>query len=326
MQKWMRRTVELIQKKSGKGYSISMEAGNGGPNQGGPASGSGDGGTIAVRMMRRNDEEEEDEWGFVEDDRQIAQGSVAAKMMAKAKSSAGPMLRAPRTEGELPEDLHEHRGREGGPPVDLHGHRQGEGGLPADRREHHGREGELPADRRGHRGRGGELPVVQEPQGVRGPQGGRNRDWLGGIFPIDDSEGEIEERFVGPFHVGGGRGPVLLVQQLSTSSGVPSFSSGSGKPTPTFGSSISGSRQASSGGSDQRQQSTKDTMTSTIMEGQRSQQRSIEADEGGEGDDEATLEKPYVKVTTVVEIGGDKLVVEKGYKKTVQSSVLETEK
>ena len=108
-------------------------------------------------------------------------------------------------------------------------------------------------------------------------------------------------------------------------SGLPSFSSGSGKPTPTFGSSISGSMQASSGGSDQRQQSTKDTMTSTIMEGQRSQQRSTEADEGGEGDDEATLEKPYVKVTTVVEIGGDKKTVEKGHKKTVQSSVLEIE-
>ncbi len=96
---------------------------DGGP--GGPASGSGDG--IALRMMRRLDQEEEDEWGFVEDDRQIAQGSVAAKMMAKAKSSAGPMLRAPRTEGELPA---EHRGQEGE--------------LPAVPRVRQGHDGELP--------------------------------------------------------------------------------------------------------------------------------------------------------------------------------------
>ena len=52
-----------------------------------------------MRMMRRVDEEEEDEWGFVDDDRRIAQGSVAATMVAKAKSSAGPMRRAPMTVG-----------------------------------------------------------------------------------------------------------------------------------------------------------------------------------------------------------------------------------
>ena len=162
---WRQERIRELWKKKGKGKGTKPKYPNEprgphepdcGPNQGGPASGSGDGGTIAVRMMRRNDGEEEDEWGFVEDDRQIAQGSVAAKMMAKAKSSAGPMLRAPRTEGE----------------------------LPVDRRE-------------------------PREQGVREPQGGRHREWLGGIFPMEDPEGEVEERFVGPFHFGGGRGPVL---------------------------------------------------------------------------------------------------------------------
>ena len=139
---------------------------------------------------------------------------------------------------------------------------------------------------------------------------------------MEDPEGEV--KFVGPFHMGGGRGPMPWVLQLSTSSGLPSHSSEE-KRTATFGTSHSGSVQVSSGGTDQGQPSTKDTVTSTIMEGQRSQRKSTEEDEDCEGDDEATLEKPYVKVTTVVEVGGDKKTIEKGYKKTAQSSVLETE-
>ena len=110
---WRQERIRELRKKKGKGKG----QGDGsrpkypdeprgphepdGPNPGGSASGSGGGGTIAVRMMRRVDEEEEDEWGFVDDDRRIAQGSVAATMVAKAKSSAGPMRRALMTEGEL---------------------------------------------------------------------------------------------------------------------------------------------------------------------------------------------------------------------------------
>ena len=110
---WRQERIRELRKKKGKGKG----QGDGsrpkypdeprgphepdGPNPGGSASGSGGGGTIAVRMMRRVDEEEEDECGFVDDDRRIAQGSVAATMVAKAKSSAGPMRRALMTEGEL---------------------------------------------------------------------------------------------------------------------------------------------------------------------------------------------------------------------------------
>ena len=283
---------------------------------GGPASGSGDG--IALRMMRRVDQEEEDEWGFVEDDRQIAQGSVAATMMAKAKSSAGPMLRAPRTEGELPEDLREPRKEK--IPEDLGGHRRGEGEIPADRRERHGQRGELPEERRGHRRRegdqlpglpeGGEVPEQQEGEPQGRPAGEVIQQpivWDGQVWD--------GQRWIGAR-------PTPSLQRMSTSSGLPSDSEE--RTTPMFGSSTSESLQRSSGQrsseSDRQKQSTMDTLTSALAEGPRSQRRSSENEE-----EESTLEKPYVKVTTVVEIGGDKLVVEKGYKKTVQSSVLETE-
>ena len=307
---WRQERIRELWKKKGKGkgtktkpkypYEPRGPHEPDGPNQGGPASGSGGGGTIAVRMMRRTEEEEEeeeeeeDEWGFVEDDRRIAQGSVAATMVAKAKSSAGPMLRAPRTEGELPEDPRGHRGREGELPVDL--------------REHPGREGELPADRRERHGQRGELPALPEGEQLPGQQAG----------------GQVQQPIVWDGQVWDGQRwigarPAPPLQRMSTSEGLPSDSEE--RTTPMFGSSTSGSLQRSSGQrsseSDRQKQSTMDTLTSALMERQRSQQRSIETDEGGEGDEEATLEKPLVKVTTVVEIGGDKLVVEKGYKKTV---------
>ena len=285
---------------------------------GGPASGSGDG--IALRMMRRLDQEEEDEWGFVEDDRQIAQGSVAATMMAKAKSSAGPMWRAPRTEGELPEDLREPRRGEGEIPEDLRGYRRGEGEIPADRRERHGQRGELPEERRGHRRReGNQLPGLPEGGEVPGQQEGEPQGQPAGEVvqqPIVwDGQVWDGQRWIGAR-------PTPSLQRMSTSSGLPSDSEE--RTTPMFGSSTSGSLQRSSGQrsseSDRQKQSTMDTLTSVLAEGPRAQRRSSENEE-----EEFTLEKPYVKVTTVVEIGGDKLVVEKGYKKTVQSSVLETE-
>ena len=171
-------------------------------------------------------------------------------------------------------------------------------------------EGELPGLPEGEQlpglPEGEQLPGLPEGERLPGLHEGEERPGLPEEeFPERDLRGGLgrgyqagygEGRFEGPFHFGGEHGPVPLVQQLSTSSGLPSHSESEERTTPMFGSSTSGSQQRSSdqrsSESDRQKQSTMDTLTSALVEGPRSQRRSSENEE-----EEATLERPSVKVT-----------------------------
>ena len=134
-------------------------------------------------------------------------------------------------------------------------------------------------------------PAREEPQREHG-EGDRHGQGRG------YQAGYGEGHWVAGFHFGGENEPVPLVQQLSSSEGVPSRSDE--RSAPMFGSSTSGQRtsgQRSSESERQRQQSTMDTLTSTWAQGSRT--KSSE-------DEDSTLEKPIVKVTTVVEVNFEK--------------------
>ena len=202
-----------------------------GPDGGGSSGGGGSSSSIAVRAMRVPTDSE---WELLSGSSQ--QGTPERD---EGRQGGPPGLR---TEGELPG-----RQTEG----ELPGFGQGQGERPELR---HGEDPGLPQ---------GELPEVQEVQGEEedpyweGQWGAQDREgrWVlqdrGQGLEWQEEHPELPEgdrrgyqagygegRFEGPFHFGGEHGPVPLIQQLSTSSGLPSHSSQA--PTPIFGSSSSG--------------------------------------------------------------------------------------
>ena len=204
---WRRERIVEWMRQKGKGKGKPRypnepkgphEPGGGGSSGGGASSSS-----VAVRAMRVPTDSE---WEMIS-------GSSQRGTPEQGEGRQDGL----QTEGEMP------------------GLGQGQGERPGLR---HGEDPELPQGEGpwGAQGQGGRWVFRGQGQGLEWqedhpelPEGDRRGLERG--YQAEQGEG----RFEGPFHFGGEHAPVPLVQQLSTSSGLPSHSSQA--PTPMFGSS-----------------------------------------------------------------------------------------
>ena len=200
-----------------------------GPDRGGSSGGGGSSSSIAVRAMRVPTDSE---WEMISGSSQ--RGTPERGEGRQDGLQTEGELPGRRTEGELP-GFGQGRGER---PELRHG---GDPGLP---------QGELPEEQEDQEEE--EDPYWEGQWGAQEREGrwvvqdrGQGLEWQEEHpeFPEGDRRGlergyqagHGEGRFEGPFHFGGDHAPVPLVQQLSTSSGLPSHSSQA--PTPMFGSS-----------------------------------------------------------------------------------------